>query len=56
MKYIKIKDQLNAKCLEKFQDVLGYKFITGLNNKRKVNFIQIYLRANKFIISFVNKK
>ena len=50
--YTREKDQLNVKCPEKFQDILGHQFIVGLDNKEKVNLVQVYLGANKSTIIY----
>ena len=54
--YIREEDQLNAKCPEKFRDVLGHQFIMGLDNKRKVDLVQVYLGADKSTVTYPEAK
>ena len=54
--YIREEDQLNSKCPKKFQDVLGYQFIAGLDDKKKVNLVQVYLGADKSTITYTEAK
>lgn len=43
VEYTREEDQLNAECLEKFCDVLlGHQFIAGLDDKKKVDLVQVY--------------
>lgn len=45
VEYTREGHQLNAACPEKFQDVLGHQFIAGLDGKRKVDLVQIYIHG-----------
>lgn len=54
--YTREGDQLHAKCPEKFQDVLGHQFIAGLDNKGKVDLVQVYLRADKSTVTYTEAK
>lgn len=35
---------------------MGYQFITSLDNKKKVNLVQVYLRADKSTIIYIEAK
>lgn len=50
------RDQLNTNCSKKFQVILEHQFIAGLDNKGKINLIQVYLKANKSIITYIEAK
>lgn len=56
IEYTREGDQLNAECPEKFRDVLGHQFIAGLDDKGKVDLVQVYLRANKSIVSYADAR
>lgn len=43
-------------CLKRFEDILGYQFITKLDNKRKIHLIQIYLGAGKLTVKYTDIK
>ncbi len=45
VEYTREGDQLNAECPEKFRDVLGHQFIAGLDDRGKVDLVQVYLGA-----------
>lgn len=45
------RDQLNAKYPEKLGNILEYQFTAGLDNKKKVDLVQVYLGADKFTIT-----
>ncbi len=47
VQYTRKGDQLNAKCLEKFYNVLSHQFIAGLDERGKVDLVQVYLGAKK---------
>ena len=47
MEYTRQRDKLNAECPEKLQDVLGHQFIAGLDDKEKVDLVQVYLRGQQ---------
>ena len=49
-------DQLNAECPEKFRDVLGHQFIAGLDDRGKVDLVQVYLGAKKSTVSYAEAK
>lgn len=36
--------------------MLGYQFIVKLNNKKKIDLIQIYLGARKLIVKYTDTK
>lgn len=54
--YTRERDQLNAECPEKFCDVLDHQFITRLDNKRKIDFVQVYLGADKTKVTYTEAK
>ena len=54
--YTREGDQLNAKCPEKFRDVLGHQFIAGLDDKGKVDLVQVYLGADKSTVTYTEAK
>lgn len=54
--YIREKDQIHAKCLEKFWDVFKHQFIIGLDDKKKVDLVQVYLRVDKSTITYTKAK
>ena len=56
VEYTRERDQLNAECLEKFQDVLGHRCIARLDDKGKVDLVQVYLGANKSTVSYADAK
>ena len=56
VEYTKEEDQLNAECPEKFRDVLGHQFIAGLDDRGKVDLVQVYLGANKSTVSYEEAK
>ncbi len=56
MEYTREGDQLNAKCNEKFCDVLGHQFIAGLDDREKVDLVQVYLSAKKLTLSYAEVK
>lgn len=47
VEYTREGDQPNGECPEKFRDVLGYHSIAWLDDKGKVDLVQVYLGANK---------
>ena len=50
------RDQLNAECPEKFRDILGHQFVAGLDDRGKVDLVQVYLGANKSTVSYEEAK
>ena len=56
MEYTREGDKLNAECPEKFRDVLGHQFIAGLDDKGKIDLVQVYLGANKLTVSYVDAR
>ena len=56
VEYIREGAQLNAKCAEKFRDVLGHQFIAGLDGKGKVDLVQVYLGADKSTVTYTEAK
>ena len=56
IEYMRKEDQLNAKCPEKFRDILGHQFILGLDDKEKVDLVQVYLRADKSTVTYTEAK
>lgn len=56
MEYTREGDQLNAECPEKFRDVLGHQFIAGLDDRGKVDLVQVYLGAKKSTVSYAEAK
>lgn len=56
VEYTREGDQLNAKCAEKFRDVLGHQFIAWLDNKGKIDLVQVYLGAKKITVSYADAK
>ena len=56
VEYTKKRDQLNAECPKKFRDLLGHQFIVGLDDRRKVDLVQVYLGANKSTVSYKEAK
>ncbi|MCJ1343817.1 hypothetical protein MMC31_002014 [Peltigera leucophlebia] len=56
VEYTREGDKLNAECPEKFRDVLGHQFIAGLDDKGKVDLVQVYLGANKSTVSYADAK
>lgn len=55
VEYIEEGDQLSSECPEKFRDSLGISFIAGLDEGRKINLAQLYLR-NKTNVSYAEAK
>lgn len=37
-------------------DILGHQFIASLDDKRKLNLVQVYLEANKNIVTYTKAK
>ncbi len=56
VKYIREGDQFNAKCPEKFRDVLGHQFTAGLDDKGKIDLVQVYLGAGKGTVTYAEAK
>ena len=56
VEYTREGDQLNAECPEKFRDVLGHQFIAGLDDKGKIDLVQVYLGASKSTVSYADAK
>lgn len=56
VKYTKERDQLNAKYSEKSRDILDHQFITKLDDKGKIDLVQVYLGTNKPTISYADAK
>lgn len=56
VEYTREGDQLNAECPENFQDVLGHQFIAGLDDKGKVDLVQVYLGAGKLSVKYTEAK
>ncbi len=56
VEYTREREKLNAECPEKFRDVLGHQFIVGLDGKRKVDLVQIYLGADKTTVTYDEAK
>ena len=56
VEYTREGDKLNAECPEKFRDVLGYQFIAGLDDKRKVDLVQVYLGVQKSAVSYMDAR
>ena len=54
--YTKEGDQLYAKCSEKFRDVLRHEFIVELDNKGKVDLVQVYWGADKSTVTYTKAK
>lgn len=54
--YTREGDQLNAKCPKKFRNILGHQFIAGLDDKGKVDLVQIYLEADKSTVTYTEAK
>lgn len=54
VEYTRKRDQLNAKCFQKFEDVLSHQFIVGLDDKRKIDLVQIYLEAAKLTVKYTD--
>ena len=54
--YTREGDQLNAKCPEKFRDLLGHQFIAGLDDKGKVDLVQVYSGADKSTVTYTEAK
>lgn len=44
------------KCPEKFEDMLDHQFIARLDDKRKINLVQIYLGASKLTVKYTDAK
>ncbi len=47
LEYSRKGEQLNAECPKKFRDILGHEFITGLDDRGKVDLVQVYLGVKK---------
>lgn len=43
-------------ALRSFVDVLGHQFIAGLDDKRKVDLVQVYLGAGKSTVTYAEAK
>lgn len=56
VEYTREGNQLNGECPEKFRDVLGHQFIAGLDDKGKVDLVQVYLGAHKSTVSYADAK
>lgn len=56
VKYTKKRNHLNAECPEKFRNVLGHQFIARLDDKKKIDLIQVYLGTNKSTVSYTDAK
>lgn len=56
VEYTREGDRLNAKCPEKFRDVLGHQYLAGLDDKRKVDLVQVYLGANKSTVNYADAR
>lgn len=56
VEYTRERDRLNAKCSKKFQDVLGHQFIAELDDKGKINLVQVYLGADKSTVNYTEAK
>ena len=56
VEYTREGDHLNAECPEKFRDVLGHQFIAGLDDKGKVDLVQVYLGADKTTVTYAEAK
>lgn len=56
VEYTKKGDELNTECSEKFRDILSHQFIVGLDDKRKVDLVQVYLGVNKSRVSYAEAK
>ena len=56
VEYTKERDKLNAEYPEKFRDVLSHQFIAGLDDRGKVDLVQVYLGANKSTVSYEEAK
>lgn len=56
VEYKREGDKLNAECPEKFRDVLGHQFIAGLDDKRKVDLVQVYLGAQRSAVSYMDAR
>ena len=56
VEYTREGDHLNAECPEKFRDVLGHQFIAGLDDKGKVDLVQVYLGADKTTVTYAEVK
>lgn len=50
------RDQLNTECPENFCNILNHPFIVELNDKKKVNLVQVYLGVQKSFISYIYVK
>lgn len=56
VEYTREGDQLNAECPENFRDVLGHQFLAGLDDKGKVDLVQVYLGAKKSGVCYVDAR
>ena len=56
VEYTREGDKLNAECPEKFRDVSGHQFIAGLDDKRKVDLVQVYLGAQRSAVSYMDAR
>lgn len=56
VEYTREGDQLNVECPEKFEDVLGHQFIAGLDDKGKIDLVQVYLGAGKSTVKYTDAK
>ena len=56
VQYTREGDQFNTECPEKFCDVLGHQFIAGLDDRGKVDLVQVYLGAKKSTVSYAEAK
>ena len=52
VEYTREGDHFNAEYPEKFRDVLGHQFIAGLDDKGKVDLVQVYLGADKTTVTY----
>lgn len=56
VKYIRKGDQLNTEYPKKFPDMLGHQFIAKLDDKRKIDLVQVYLRNGKLTVKYSEAK
>lgn len=54
--YTRQEDHLHARYLEKFRDILRHQFIVDLDDKEKVDLVQVYLGANKSTVIYTEAK
>ncbi len=56
VEYTREGDQFNSECIEKIHDLLDHQFIAGLDDREKVNLVQVYLGPKKPTVSYAEAK